>query len=154
MCFFYCFLDSLFVRFWQSWACKGGPFWSPFSQIFQILHEKKCAEIEARKLMTFGGLLGGAGGGGRGLSNSSDSAEWWVDPITPCSPCGGAANLMGYALCRRPPIIAHCFRIADSLHCCKRVLVFLERKLVIWHDWWLHFGVLGDPGPILGHWGA
>ena len=23
--------------------------------------------------------------------------------------------LMGYALCRRPPIIAHCFRIADSL---------------------------------------
>ena len=62
--------------------------------------------------------------------------------------------LMGYALCRRPPIIAHCFRIADSLHCCKRVLVFLGRRPVIWYDWWLHFGVLGDPGPILGHWGA
>ena len=61
---------------------------------------------------------------------------------------------MGYALCRRPPIIAHCFRIADSWQCCKRILVFLGRKPVIWHDWWLHFGVLADPGPILGHWGA
>ena len=64
MCFFYCFLDGLFARFWQSWASKGGPFWSQFSQILQILHEKKCAQIEARKLMTFGGLLGGAGGSG------------------------------------------------------------------------------------------
>ena len=62
--------------------------------------------------------------------------------------------LMGYALCRRPPIIAHCFRIADTWHCCKRVLIFLGRKLVIWHDWWLHFGVLEDPGLILGHWGS
>ena len=53
---------------------------------------------------------------------------------------------MGYALCRRPPIIAHCFRIADTWHCCKRVLVFLGRKPVIWHVWWLHFGVLGDLG--------
>ena len=71
MCFFDCFLDGLFARFWQSWVSKGGPFWSQFLQILQILHEKKRAEIEARKLMTFGGLLGGAGGGGRGLSNSS-----------------------------------------------------------------------------------
>ena len=62
--------------------------------------------------------------------------------------------LMGYAFCRRPPIIAHCFRIADSWHCCKRILSYLGRKLVIWHDWWLHFGVLGDPGLILCHWGA
>ena len=34
--------------------------------------------------------------------------------------------LMGYALCRRPPIIAHCFRIVDSWHCCKRIFVFLN----------------------------
>ena len=34
-----------------------------------------CAEIEARKLMNFGRLLGGAGGEGRGLSSSSDSAK-------------------------------------------------------------------------------
>ena len=61
---------------------------------------------------------------------------------------------MGYALCRRPPIIAHCFRIADSWLFCKRVLVYFERKPVIWDDWWLHFGVLGDPGPILGNWGV
>ena len=57
-------MEGLFARFWQSWASKGGPFWSQFSQILQILHEKKCAEIEARKLMTFGRLLGGAGGSG------------------------------------------------------------------------------------------
>ena len=25
-----------------------------------------------------------------------------MDLLTPCSPCGGAANLKGYALCRRP----------------------------------------------------
>ena len=30
--------------------------------------------------------------------------------------------LMGYALCRRPLTIAHCFKIADSLHNCKRIL--------------------------------
>ena len=64
------------------------------------------------------------------------------------------AYIMGYALCRRPPIIAHCFRIADSWHCCKRILAALVRKPVIWHDWLFHFGVLGNPGPILGHWGA
>ena len=29
-------------------------------------------------------------------------------------------------------------------------LVLLVHKPVIWHDWWLHFGVLGDPGPIFG----
>ena len=64
MCFSCCFLDGLFVRFWRIRASKGSPFWSQFSQILQILHEKKRAEIEARKWMTFGGLLGGAGGSG------------------------------------------------------------------------------------------
>ena len=37
MCFLCCCLDCLFVRFLRSWASKGGPFWSPFSQILQIL---------------------------------------------------------------------------------------------------------------------
>ena len=50
---------------------------------------------------------------------------------------------MGYALCRRPPVIAHCFKIADSCHCCKRILAFLIRTPVIRHAWLLHFGVLG-----------
>ena len=53
---------------------------------------------------------------------------------------------VGYALCRWPPIVAHCSRIADSWHCCKQILASLVRKLVIWNDWWLHFGVLGDLG--------
>ena len=54
----------------QKGSCSG-----PFLQLSQILHEKKRAEIEARKLMTFGRLLVGAGGRGRGLPESSDSAE-------------------------------------------------------------------------------
>ena len=63
---------------------------------------------------------------------------------------------LNYAVCsrRRPPIIVHCFRIADFWHCRKWILVFLGRKPVIWHDWWLHFGVLADLGLILGHWAA
>ena len=36
----------------------------PFLKFVQILQEKKRADIEARKLMIFGGLLGGAGGSG------------------------------------------------------------------------------------------
>ena len=27
-------------------------------------------------------------------------------------------------------------------------------KLAIWHAWCLNFGVLGDPGTIMGHWPA
>ena len=61
---------------------------------------------------------------------------------------------MGYALCRRPPIIAHCFRIVDSWQRCKRILVFLGRKRVIWHEWWLHFGVLGGPWADFGTQGS
>ena len=42
-----CSQDSIFVRFLQIWASKGGPCSSQFSKILQILHEKKSAEIEA-----------------------------------------------------------------------------------------------------------
>ena len=56
MCFSCCFLEGLFVRFWRIWASNRGPCWG--------LHETKHAEIEARKLVTFGRLLGGAGGSG------------------------------------------------------------------------------------------
>ena len=38
---------------------------------------------------------------------------------------------MGDALCRRPPTIAHCARIADSWDCCKRILELLVPKPVI-----------------------
>ena len=51
---------------------------------------------------------------------------------------------MGYALCRRPPIIAHCFRIAESWHCCKLVLGFLDANL--------SFGMIG--GFTLASWGT
>ena len=56
---------------------------------------------------------------------------------------------MGYALCRGPPTIAHCFKILDSWHFCKRIFWHLLPELVIWHAWYLHFGVLGDLGTIL-----
>ena len=51
---------------------------------------------------------------------------------------------MGYALCRRPPIIAHCCRIADSWHCCKRILS-------CWYTS-LSFGMIG--GFIVVSWGT
>ena len=51
---------------------------------------------------------------------------------------------MGYALCRRPPIIAHWFRTADSWHSCKRILATsLVPRPVIWHAWWLNSGDTG-----------
>ena len=52
----------------------------PFSAIVHILHPKNRAEVAARNLMIFGGLLGVAGRRGRGLLESSDSAQHgeWV----------------------------------------------------------------------------
>ena len=63
-------------------------------------------------------------------------------------------DLMGYALCRRPPTIADCSRIADSWHCCKRILASLVHQPVVSHDWWLHFGVLGDSCAFFGTLGS
>ena len=60
----------------------------------QILHEKKRAEIEAQKLMTFGRLLGGAGGGGRGLPESSDSAENGEWPQSRPAPPAGVRRIL------------------------------------------------------------
>ncbi len=79
----------------------------------QIWHEKKHAEIEARKLMTFGRLFGG----GRGVSNYADSAERDSGLITPCSPCGGAANILRLRPCRRPPLTAAGLLAAGLLAC-------------------------------------
>ena len=42
---------------------------------------------------------------------------------------------MGYALCRQPLTIAHCFKIQDSWHICKWVLDFCCPNLA--------FGMLG-----------
>ena len=65
----------------------------------------------------------------------------------PVSSCWGAANLMGYALCRRPLTIAHCFKIVDSWHLWKRISGFCC----------LHFVKLsfGEPGAsTLASWGT
>ena len=62
-----------------------------------------------------------------------------------------ASYLMGYALCRRPPIIAHCFRIADSWHCCKRVLVFFGTQT--YHLVWL-VASLWRPGGLWADFGT
>ena len=51
---------------------------------------------------------------------------------------------MGYALCRRLPALAHCFKMVDAWHFCKQVL-----------DVWcpnLLFGMLGDSS--MASWGT
>ena len=58
---------------------------------------------------------------------------------------------MGYALCRRPPIIAHGFMITDSWQAYLGILGTWTRYLAclvvsLWRP--------GDPWAILGHWGA
>ena len=81
-----CCLHSIFKRFFLDLGSQRGACWGPFSQILQILHGKTHVEIEARTLMTFGRLLGGAGGRGQGLPDTSDSAEhggWVESPPAP-----------------------------------------------------------------------
>ena len=124
MCFFYCFLDGLFARFWQSWVSQGDPFWSQFSQILQILHEKKCAEIEARKLMTFGGLLGGAGGSGEAclsLQILQSMVSGSNHSLLPLRGCGES-----YGLRPLPPAPDHCSLLQDC-----RFLALLQEDLSI-----------------------
>ena len=86
--FLCCFLDRTCPIFVDLGLHKG-PCWDRFSQFLQISHGKKRAEIEARKLMVFESLLGGAGGTGEGLPESSDSAEHgeWVQS-RPAPPAG------------------------------------------------------------------
>ena len=50
-------------------------------------------------------------------------------------------NFMGYALCRQPAIISHYSGIADSWHCCKRILAFFAPQPIIWHASPLHCGI-------------
>ena len=61
---------------------------------------------------------------------------------------------MGYGLCRRPPPLLIALGLQLLGISASRSWHFLVRKPVIWHAWWLHFGVLAEPGTILGHWGA
>ena len=125
MCFRCCCLDSIFARFSWIWASKEGPCWGPFSMILQFLHKEKRAEIEARKLKTFGRLLGGAGGSGeayRTMQILQIMVRKSSHALLSLRGCGEL--LMGYALCRRPVTIAHCSRVADSWRCCKRILAF------------------------------
>ena len=103
ICFLCCFLDGLFARFWRIWASKKGPCWGPFWQFLQILHEKKRAAIEARKLMIFGGLFGGAGGRGQvclSLQILQNGEKIHSRPAPPA----GVRRILRLRPCRRPPI--------------------------------------------------
>ena len=108
------------------------------------------------------------------LKSSNNTSSCWFDCVFPVDPidvnyclinwlCTPACSilykllingLMGYALCRPPLTIAHCFKILDSWRFLQTDLRFLVPKLVIWHVRGLRAGVLWDPGTILGHWGA
>ena len=65
MCFLCCFLDGLFAQFLWILASKEGPFWSIFSHIFQILHEKNILKLrhanEAFVCLIWRGRRRGAG---------------------------------------------------------------------------------------------
>ena len=48
-------VEAVFAScFLQIFAFKGGPFWSPFSQISQILHEKSVLKLRLEKMKQFG----------------------------------------------------------------------------------------------------
>ena len=64
----------------------------------EILHEKKRAETEARKLMTFERLLGGAGGSGEAYRILQILQSMVRNPNY------ALASFKGCALCRRPPL--------------------------------------------------
>ena len=57
--------------------------------------------FEVKKVIDFGALWAGAGGRGRG-SSASDSEILTKDSARPAPPEGGAANIYGLRLCRRP----------------------------------------------------
>ena len=52
--------------------------------------------------MDLGELWAGAGGRGRGLPEPSDPEILTRDSARPAPPEGGAANVKGFAPCRRP----------------------------------------------------
>ena len=65
------------------------------------------------------------------LSSYADSANLPLDSITPCSPFGGAANLKGFAHCRRPlPCDYRSHVGCRNLFCC-RLVVFSLLKCVL-----------------------
>ena len=128
------------------WVSEGGPFPSLVLQIFLFLYTRNRMKLflgsESIRVLIWR------------LGQLCRFCRSWREGLAPGSSCGGAANPVGYALCRRPLTIAHCSQFADFLHCCKLILAFLVLETVIWHTRCLHFGVLGDSGTMLGHWGA
>ena len=62
-----------------------------------------------------------------------------------CKSC--PCDELSYGLRPLPPAPDHCSLLE---HC--RFLALWQADL--WDAWWLHFGVLGDPEAILGHWGT
>ena len=89
--------------------------------ILQILHERERVEIRAQKMMTRGRLLGGAGGSGEACRTMEILQNSVTSYLRPAPTAGGAANLKGDALFRRPLVV-----------------------VAIWGAWCLHFGTLGD----------
>ena len=53
---------------------------------------------------------------------------------------------MGYALCRQPLTIAHCFKTSDYLRFRGNILLILVPRLVIWLAWSLHVACRGTLG--------
>ena len=69
--------------------------------ILQIWHEKKGAEIEARKMMTFVSFLGGAGGRGGACLSLQNLQNLHPDLARPAPPAG-VRRILRLRPCRRP----------------------------------------------------
>ena len=109
----------------------GVPLGVDFRRFCKFCMQKWHAGFEAWKWSIFGSNLEGPAAVGRPAWVFRFCRAWWVDLITPCSPCGGAANLKGYALCRRP--------LLASRDCHLGALV-----PPFWHSG-SHFGTSGAP---------
>ena len=119
---------------------KGVPLGFDFRRFCKFCMQKWHAGIEAWKWSIFGSNLEGPAAVGRPAWVFRFCREWWVAPITPCSPCGGAANLKGYALCRRPP--SHLLVVkAVNVVSCKVGVATLN--FCFWFDDFLSCGMTG-----------
>ena len=84
-------LGSIFADFrlfWLSFGEPWAPFWHQKSDFFQGLHFSQFLDQFWQGPAAGAGLIWGP-------SRGADSAEsgFWKNPLTPCSPFGGAANL-------------------------------------------------------------
>ena len=129
-----------------------GSLFNQFCRCCNFLHEKKHAEIEARKLMIFGRLFGGAGGSGEACLAVQILQNGAAVQSRPAPP-SGVRRILSLRLCRRPPCLpvnwglaalaklGGLVGLAGPADCYKGS--FQVPKSEICKVWRAHFGTLG-----------